>query len=89
MRLKFLCLDENFIKNFNNLYVVIKLQHLFIRCNKLSDYSEMNGFSELPNLRELDMSQNILGRKHGYRYNIIQRIPSLTYLDGVVMFRYN
>jgi len=30
----------------------------------------------------LEISSNPLSRKLGYRFNVIQRIPSLIYLDG-------
>lgn len=84
MKLKYLCLDENFIKSLNNLCVMEKLNHLFVRYNKVSDYNELTGLSSLMNLKELEISSNPLSRKHGSRYNLIQRLPALIYLDGLV-----
>ena len=84
MKLKYLCLDENFIKSFNNLAFAARLQHLFIRYNKCSEYTELEGLRELPNLKELEITNNPLARRHGYRYNILQRLHSLVYLDGEV-----
>ncbi len=84
MRLEFLCLDENFIKNFNNLFCLQKLRHLYIRYNKVSDYPEIEGLSNIPFLLELDMSNNPLSRKYGYRFLLLQKLPNLTTLDGLV-----
>jgi Leucine-rich repeat (LRR) protein len=71
MKLKYLCLDENFIKSFNNLAYAAKLQHLFIRYNKCSEYSELDGLKELLNLKELELTNNPISRKHGNRFNIL------------------
>lgn len=82
MKLKYLCLDENLIRNFSNLAILPRLQHLFVRYNKISEYSEIGRLSDITTLRELEISSNPLSRKLGYRFNVIQRIPSLIYLDG-------
>ena len=82
MKLKYLCLDENLIRNFSNLAILPRLQHLFVRYNKISEYSEIGRLSDITTLRELEISSNPQSRKLGYRFNVIQRIPSLIYLDG-------
>jgi hypothetical protein len=84
MKLKYLCLDENYIKNFNYLYCLSRLQHLFVRYNKISDYSEIENLQSLVVLKELDLSNNPISRKYGCRLSLMQKIPSLLYLDGQV-----
>lgn len=84
MRLEFLCLDENFIKNFNNVYVLQNLRNLFIRYNKTSDFGEVEGLQAIPTLGELDMSNTPLSRKYGYRLMMFQKLPNLRILDGMV-----
>lgn len=85
MRLEFLCLDENFIKNFNNVYVLQNLRNLFIRYNKTSDFGEVEGLQAIATLGELDMSNTPLSRKYGYRLMMFQKLPNLRILDGTVM----
>lgn len=38
--------------------------------------------SELPYLKELELTGNILYRKPGYRITTIKKLPGLLYLDG-------
>lgn len=85
MRLEFLCLDENFIKNFNNVYVLQNLRNLFIRYNKTSDFGEVEGLQAIATLGELDMSNTPLSRKYGYRLMMFQKLPNLRILDGTVI----
>lgn len=85
MKLEYLCLDENFIKSFNNLYLLPRLKHLFIRYNKVSDFNELEGLQAIPSLIELDLSNNPLSRKYGYRFLLLQKLPGLISLDGQVV----
>lgn len=86
MRLEFLCLDENSIKSFNNLFCLQRLRHLYIRYNKISDYTEIDGLQSISTLTELDLSNNPLSRKYGYRFILLQKMSNLSTLDGQVKF---
>lgn len=85
MKLEYLCLDENFIKSFNQLYILPRLRCLFARYNKTSDFSELEGLAGIQALAELDLSSNPLARKYGYRLLLLQKLPQLQVLDGQVV----
>ena len=84
MKLEYLCLDENFIKSFNNLYILPRLRCLFMRYNKTTDFSEIEGLGNIQTLVELDLNSNPLARKYGYRLLVLQKLPQLQVLDGQV-----
>jgi hypothetical protein len=84
MKLEYVCLDENFIKSFNNLYILPRLRCLMARYNKTSDFGELEGLSSVQTLSELDLGSNPLARKYGYRLLLLQKLPQLQVLDGQV-----
>lgn len=84
MRLEYLCLNENFLRSVNNLYMLPCLRHLFVRYNRLSEFPDIEGLLNIETLVELDISSNPLSRKYGYRLILLQKMPGLTLLDGQV-----
>lgn len=84
MRLEYLCLNENFLRSVNNLYMLPCLRHLYVRYNRLTEFGDIEGLLNVENLTELDISSNPLSRKYGYRLIILQKMPSLTVLDSQV-----
>lgn len=83
MRLEYLCLDENFIRSVNNLYVLPRLKFLYLRANKVTEIQDLEGLANIETLVELDLSGNPISRKYGYRWSILQRLPLLDTLDGL------
>ncbi len=65
---------------------LLRLQHLFANSNKITEFYDIEKLSELPYLKELELTGNILYRKPGYRITTIKKLPGLLYLDGRVSF---
>lgn len=84
--IKCLKIDDNGLKNFMHIQKLLRLQHLFANSNKITEFYDIEKLSELPYLKELELTGNILYRKPGYRITMIKKLPGLLYLDGRVPF---
>jgi Leucine-rich repeat (LRR) protein len=82
--IKCLKIDDNGLKNFMHIQKLLRLQHLFANSNKITEFYDIEKLSELPYLKELELTGNILYRKPGYRITTIKKLPGLLYLDGRV-----
>jgi Leucine-rich repeat (LRR) protein len=84
--IKCLKIDDNGLKNFIHIQKLLRLQHLFANSNKITEFYDIEKLAELPYLKELELTGNILYRKPGYRATMIKKLPGLLYLDGRVFF---
>lgn len=82
--IKCLKIDDNGLKNFMHLQKLLRLQHLFANSNKITEFYDVEKLAELPYLKELELTGNILYRKPGYRITMIKKLSGLLYLDGRV-----
>ncbi|XP_067894912.1 leucine-rich repeat-containing protein 9 isoform X4 [Heterodontus francisci] len=76
-------LEENRMRDLNNLYPLVKLQRLFLGANKIQDIVELEKLDSLPNLTELSVDGNPVSRKVLYRPFLVFRLTRLQILDGV------
>jgi Leucine-rich repeat (LRR) protein len=84
--IKCLKIDDNGLKNFHNIEKLIKLQHLFANSNKITEFCDVEKLTNLPYLKELELTGNIIHRKPGYRISMIKKLPGLLFLDGRVIY---
>lgn len=82
--IKVLKIDDNGLRNFQNIQKLLRLQHLFANSNKITEFYDIEKLTELPYLKELELTGNILYRKPGYRITMIKKLPGLLFLDGRV-----
>ena len=79
--IKCLKIDDNGLKNFNNIQKLVRLQHLFANSNRINEFHDVDRLCELVYLKELELNGNSLYRKPGYRSTMIKKLPNLAYLD--------
>lgn len=84
--IKCLKIDDNGLKNFQNIQKLLRLQHLFANSNKITEFFDVEKLAELPYLKELELTGNILHRKPGYRITMIKKLPGLLFLDERVLY---
>ncbi len=80
--LRFLIIDDNGLRTLANIGRLVKLQCLQAANNRISDFSELDRLTDLPNLMELNLSGNSISRKNMYRLAVIKRITQLVFLDS-------
>jgi hypothetical protein len=83
--IKVLKIDDNGLKNFNNIQKLVRLQHLFANSNRINEFHDVDRLCELVYLKELELNGNSLYRKPGYRVTLVKKLPNLVYLDGRVL----
>jgi len=76
--------DDNGLKSFSFIQRLEKLSHLFSNSNRISDLADIEKLAELQKLKELELAGNALTRRPGYRQNVLRKITTLLFLDGVV-----
>ena len=86
--IKVLKIDDNGLRNFQNIQKLLRLQHLFANSNKITEFYDIEKLTELPYLKELELTGNILYRKPGYRITMVKKLPGLLFLDGRVIIRH-
>ena len=82
--LKCLKIEDNSLKNFQNIQKLLKLQHLFASNNRINDLPDIEKLIDLISLRELELNGNSISKRPGYRQAIIKKLSNLLYLDGKV-----
>ena len=87
--IKVLKIDDNGLRNFQNIQKLLRLQHLFANSNKITEFYDIEKLTELPYLKELELTGNILYRKPGYRITMVKKLPGLLFLDGRVRYMSN
>uniref|UniRef100_A0ABM5FBZ2 Leucine-rich repeat-containing protein 9 n=1 Tax=Pogona vitticeps TaxID=103695 RepID=A0ABM5FBZ2_9SAUR len=78
-------LEENRLRELNNLQPLGKLQKLFLGLNRIQDLSELEKLECLPCIKELSIYGNPVSRKICHRPFLIFRLPTLQVLDGVTI----
>nr|KAF6501217.1 leucine rich repeat containing 9 [Molossus molossus] len=76
-------LEENRLRELNNLQPLVKLEKLFLGYNKIQDIAELEKLDGLSSLRELTVYGNPICRKMLHRHMLIFRLPNLQMLDGI------
>ena len=51
--IKVLKIDDNGLRNFQNIQKLLRLQHLFANSNKITEFYDIEKLTELPYLKEL------------------------------------
>lgn len=77
-------IEDNSLKNFQNIQKLLKLQHFFAGNNRINDIPDIDRLPELPNLKELELNGNSISKRPGYRQAMLKKLPNLLYLDGKV-----
>jgi len=75
-------LEDNGLRNLQNIEKLERLQSLFMSGNRVPEFWEVDRLSELPHLMEIALMNNPVSRKPNYRNAIIKRLPALIVLDG-------
>ena len=75
-------LEDNGLRNLQNVEKLDRLQSLFVSGNRIPEFWEVDRLSELPHLMEISLMNNPVARKPNYRTAIIKRLPALIVLDG-------
>ena len=75
-------LEDNGLRNLQNVEKLERLQSLFVSGNRIPEFWEVDRLSELPHLMEIALMNNPVSRKPNYRTAIIKRLPALIVLDG-------
>lgn len=75
-------LEDNGLRNLQNVEKLERLQSLFVSGNRIPEFWEVDRLSELPHLMEISLMNNPVSRKPNYRTAIIKRLPALIVLDG-------
>lgn len=78
-----LSLEDNKIKNINNIIHLKNLMELYLGNNRLSDLKEIHHLKQLPKLIILDLSGNTLCKIENSRMYIVYLLRKLKVLDGV------
>uniref|UniRef100_A0A8C6VN20 Leucine rich repeat containing 9 n=1 Tax=Naja naja TaxID=35670 RepID=A0A8C6VN20_NAJNA len=78
-------LEENRLRELNNLLPLGKLQKLFLGLNRIQDLVELEKLEYLPCIKELSIYGNPVSRKISHRPLLIFRLPNLQVLDGVTV----
>ena len=64
------------------IYVGHQLAELYIRRNQLSDVSELDHLSALPNLKVVWLTGNPLSNEPGYRPRVLKKLQQVKKLDN-------
>ena len=75
-------LEDNSLRSLANIERLERLHAFHGGGNRLSEFWEVERFSELNYLMELSLMNNPMTRKPQYRMNIIKKLPNLIVLDG-------
>ncbi|KAL7992751.1 hypothetical protein Chor_017007 [Crotalus horridus] len=78
-------LEENRLRELNNLLPLAKLQKLFLGLNRIQDLVELEKLEYLPCIKELSIYGNPVSRKICHRPLLIFRLPNLQVLDGITV----
>ncbi|XP_039175437.1 leucine-rich repeat-containing protein 9 isoform X3 [Crotalus tigris] len=78
-------LEENRLRELNNLLPLVKLQKLFLGLNRIQDLVELEKLEYLPCIKELSIYGNPVSRKICHRPLLIFRLPNLQVLDGITV----
>ncbi|XP_013926947.1 PREDICTED: leucine-rich repeat-containing protein 9-like [Thamnophis sirtalis] len=78
-------LEENRLRELNNLLPLGKLQKLFLGLNRIQDLVELEKLEYLPCIKELSIYGNPVSRKISHRPLLIFRLPNLQVLDGITV----
>ncbi|XP_053784833.1 leucine-rich repeat-containing protein 9 [Desmodus rotundus] len=76
-------LEENRLRELNNLQPLVKLEKLFLGYNKIQDITELEKLDGISSLRELTVYGNPICRKISHRHMLVFRLPNLQMLDGI------
>ncbi|CAF0870863.1 unnamed protein product, partial [Brachionus calyciflorus] len=82
-RLLELHMEENRIRDLNNIQVLKHLQKLYVANNKMNDYSDIEKLMEMNNLYEVSMINNPISRRPHYRITMVFKIKRLKILDMI------
>ncbi|XP_015679300.1 leucine-rich repeat-containing protein 9 [Protobothrops mucrosquamatus] len=78
-------LEENRLRELNNLLPLGRLQKLFLGLNRIQDLVELEKLEYLPCIKELSIYGNPVSRKICHRPLLIFRLPNLQVLDGITV----
>ncbi|XP_036887666.1 leucine-rich repeat-containing protein 9 [Sturnira hondurensis] len=76
-------LEENRLRELNNLQPLVKLEKFFLGYNKIQDITELEKLVGISSLRELTVYGNPICRKMLHRHVLIFQLPNLQMLDGI------
>ncbi|KAH0573210.1 Dynein light chain [Spironucleus salmonicida] len=79
-----LWISHNLIEKLHPLLTLKNLQVLYMACNNINSWGEIERLSELPNLQEISFIGNPLQISTAdWRKQVFKRLPNLKKLDGV------
>ncbi|CAG9460706.1 unnamed protein product [Pedinophyceae sp. YPF-701] len=81
-RVELLSLSMNAITTLADFSQCTNLRELYLRKNQVPDTAELRHIEQLPNLRQLWLSDNPCAAEAGYRAAVVRRMPGLVKLDG-------
>ena len=82
--LKTLILDHNYLKTANGFIKISSLNYLSLDNNKIQEFSQIERLGDHENLREFNLSNNLITKNYNYRIHILRRFIYLTKLDTIV-----
>ncbi|EGR34220.1 leucine-rich repeats and guanylate kinase domain protein [Ichthyophthirius multifiliis] len=82
--LRKLNLSCNKIVSLKGLIYLIQLRELKLSDNQIYRIKELHNLQNLVFLTDLDLCFNLIQNKRFYRYQVLQRLPGLRVLDGVI-----
>lgn len=82
--LKTLILDHNYLKSANGFIKISSLNYLSLDNNKIQEFAQIERLGDHDNLKELNLSNNLITKNYNYRIHIIRRFMYLTRLDTIV-----
>eukprot|EP01138_Halocafeteria_seosinensis_P014919 gb/GECG01015230.1/.p1 GENE.gb/GECG01015230.1/~~gb/GECG01015230.1/.p1 ORF type:complete len:2060 (+),score=282.85 gb/GECG01015230.1/:1-6180(+) len=74
---------DNALRTLSNIERARNVQTLIVTGNRVSDFSEIDRLTALPNMTELGLASNPISRKHLYRVSVIKKLDLLETLDGI------
>ena len=81
--IEILSLVQNKITSLKAFSKMLKLSELYLRCNSISEFSEIDNLKNCKQLKVLSLNENPISQKPNYRKHIIATLPNLTKLDDV------
>ena len=79
-----LILDHNYLKSANGFIKISSLNYLSLDNNKIQEFAQIERLGDHDNLKELNLSNNLITKNYNYRIHIIRRFMYLTRLDTIV-----
>ena len=76
-------LEENRLRELTNIHFLHSLQRLYLANNRLQDMSELDRLENLPNLVEVNLTNNAISRRLLHRPVLVFRQPNLEIIDGI------